>query len=52
MYRITVGSIDRSAPRRRRPLAIGMQLDADVLLDRRRLIEWLFEPLVSVTGRV
>jgi membrane fusion protein len=29
-----------------------MQLDADVLLERRRLIEWIFEPLLSVTGRV
>jgi membrane fusion protein len=34
------------------PLAAGMRLDADVLLDKRRLIEWLFEPLLSVTGRV
>ena len=34
------------------PLAAGMQLEADVLLDRRRLIEWIFEPLLSVTGRV
>ena len=25
----------------------GMQLDADVLLDRRRLIEWIFEPLLE-----
>lgn len=33
-------------------LAPGMQLEADVLLDRRRLIEWIFEPLLSVTGRV
>jgi membrane fusion protein len=29
-----------------------MQLDADVLLDRRRLVEWMFEPLFGVTGRV
>jgi len=34
------------------PLVPGMQLEADVLLDRRRLIEWIFEPLLSVTGRV
>jgi membrane fusion protein len=29
-----------------------MQIDADVLLERRRLIEWIFEPLLSVTGRL
>ena len=28
-----------------------MQLEADVLLDRRRLIEWVFEPLISLAGR-
>ncbi len=28
-----------------------MQVDADVLLDRRRLIEWVFEPLLSLAGR-
>lgn len=27
----------------------GMTLDADVLLDRRRLIEWMFEPLYGFT---
>lgn len=26
----------------------GMLVDADVLIDRRRLIEWLFEPLISL----
>ena len=26
--------------------------EADVLLDRRRLIEWIFEPLLSVSGRL
>jgi membrane fusion protein len=33
------------------PLQAGMQLEADVLLDRRRLIEWIFEPLLSLAGR-
>jgi membrane fusion protein len=54
LYRITV-SIDRQAVQaygQAQPLAAGMQLEADVLLDRRRLIEWIFEPLISVTGRV
>ena len=29
------------------PLVAGMRLSADVLLERRRLIEWLFEPLLG-----
>ena len=29
-----------------------MQVEADILLDRRRLIEWIFEPLISLSGRV
>ncbi|CTP83223.1 hypothetical protein A6R71_16780 [Xanthomonas translucens pv. arrhenatheri] len=29
----------------------GMTLDADILLDRRRLIEWLFEPLYGLQKR-
>jgi membrane fusion protein len=32
-------------------LQAGMQLEADILLDRRRLIEWIFEPLLSLAGR-
>jgi membrane fusion protein len=27
-----------------------MQLDADILLDRRRLIEWVLDPLFTLTG--
>jgi len=33
------------------PLKAGMQVEADILLDRRRLIEWVFEPLLSLSGR-
>jgi membrane fusion protein len=33
-------------------LRSGMLLDADVWIDRRRLIEWIFDPLLSVAGRV
>jgi len=29
----------------------GLQLDADVVLDRRRLVEWLLEPLFAVARR-
>lgn len=54
LYRITV-ALDQQAVQaygQAQPLAAGMRLDADVLLDRRRLIEWIFEPLISITGRV
>ncbi len=34
------------------PLRPGMLLEADILGERRRLIEWIFEPLYSVQGRV
>jgi membrane fusion protein len=30
----------------------GMQLEADILLDRRRLVEWILEPLYSLRGKV
>lgn len=33
------------------PLVAGLRLDADVVLDRRRLIEWLFEPLFGWSAR-
>lgn len=33
-------------------LQAGMVLDADIRIDRRRLIEWVFEPVLSITGRV
>jgi membrane fusion protein len=32
------------------PLAAGMHLDADILQERRRLIEWVFEPLLGLRG--
>ena len=54
MYRITVALNEQSvrAYGQDQALAAGMQIDADVLLDRRRLIEWIFEPLLSVSGRL
>jgi membrane fusion protein len=33
-------------------LQSGMGLDADVWIDRRRIIDWLLDPVLSVTGRV
>ena len=34
------------------PLQAGMLVEADILLDRRRLIEWIFDPLLSLSGRL
>ena len=54
VYRVTV-ALDRQAIRAYRkdfPLQAGMLLDADIALDRRRLIEWLFDPILAVSGRV
>ena len=31
------------------PLVAGMRMQADVLLERRRLIEWLFEPVLGLS---
>jgi len=54
LYRITV-ALDQQAVAAygtAQPLSAGMQLEADVLLDRRRLIEWLLEPVLGIAGRV
>ncbi len=54
LYRITVrlDKQDVAAYGTTQALAPGMQLDADVVLDRRRLIEWIFEPVLGIAGRV
>lgn len=54
MYRITVAlqSPTVTVYGKPQPLTAGMQLEADVLQDRRSLIEWVFEPLVSLRGKV
>jgi membrane fusion protein len=53
LYRIKVelDSQDVDAYGRPEALKAGMQVEADILLDRRRLIEWIFEPLLSLSGR-
>jgi len=54
MYRITVQLQHQSvqAYGQDQALSPGMLLEADVLLERRRLIEWIFEPLLSLARRV
>lgn len=48
LFRITVALEGRPTV----PLAAGMRLQADVLLERRRLVEWLFEPLLGLGRRL
>jgi membrane fusion protein len=53
-YRVTV-VLDRQAVRayaKDFPLQAGMLLEADIALDRRRLVDWLFDPLIAVARRV
>ena len=54
MYRITVALERQQMPAygSLQPLAPGMQLDADVPIERRKLYEWLFEPVLGMAGRV
>jgi len=35
----------------KRPLRVGMGLDASVIIDQRPLYQWILEPLFSITGR-
>ena len=52
LYRITV-ALDALPPAwAQRPLASGLRLQADVMLERRRLVEWLFEPLLGLQQRL
>jgi membrane fusion protein len=53
LYRIKVSLESQriTAYGRLEPLQPGMQVEADIQLDRRRLIEWIFEPLLSLAGR-
>ncbi|KQP21782.1 HlyD family secretion protein [Pseudorhodoferax sp. Leaf267] len=54
MYRVTVRLPAQQVKAYGQGVALraGMVFDADVWIDRRRIVEWLFDPLYSVTGRV
>jgi membrane fusion protein len=53
-YRVSVGLQRQEvmAYGSAQPLKPGMLLEADILGERRRLIEWVFEPLYSLKGRL
>jgi membrane fusion protein len=54
MYRIavTLARQDIATGAEVRPLVPGMQLEADVPIERRRLYEWLFAPVLGVATRI
>ncbi|MDP9650920.1 HlyD family secretion protein [Paraburkholderia caledonica] len=54
VYKIIVdlGSQNVVAYGANRPLVSGMVVEASIMQDSRRLIEWIFEPLISVRGNV
>lgn len=49
LFRITVELLPGGEPL---PLVAGMRLEADVLLERRRLAEWMFAPLLGLRERL
>jgi membrane fusion protein len=54
MFRITVAMDhpELKAFGAAQPLVAGMRMEADVLLERRRLIEWLFAPVLGLGNRL
>jgi membrane fusion protein len=53
VYRITVSLARQNVTAYGKPVALqpGMQLDADIVIERRQLIEWVLDPLYSFTGK-
>jgi len=54
LYRITVKLAEQSIKTygQAHRLQTGMLLDADILQEKRRLFEWVLEPLFSLTGKL
>jgi membrane fusion protein len=54
VYRVTISMEAQSvkAYGQEIPLQAGMLLDADIWIDRLRIIDWLFEPLYGLRGRL
>ena len=53
VYRLVVRPAKQTVTVYGRPVTLqpGMQLDADVLIERRRLIEWVLDPVFTLTGK-
>ncbi|HEV2538730.1 MAG TPA: HlyD family efflux transporter periplasmic adaptor subunit [Frateuria sp.] len=54
LYRVQVRLASQTVKAYGKPTSLkpGMALDADLLLDRRRMIEWIFEPLYGMGHRL
>jgi len=54
LYRITVDLRQQTAMAYGEPVALqaGMQLEADIMIESRRLFEWVLDPLYSLTGKL
>lgn len=54
VYRITVTLASQTATAYGEPVPLqpGMRLEADVVIESRRLIEWVLDPLYSLTGKL
>lgn len=54
VYRIVVSLTRQAVTAYGQPIALqpGMQLEADVIIERRRLIEWVLDPLYTLTGKL
>lgn len=48
---VTLASQTATAYGEQIPLQPGMQLEADVVIERRRLFEWVLDPLYTLTGK-
>ena len=53
LYRITVALESQTALAYGNAIALqpGMQVEADIMIENRRLIEWVFDPLFTLTGK-
>jgi membrane fusion protein len=54
VYRVTVNLDQQSvnALGKRLPLQAGMQLEADIMLDQRSIISWVFQPIYNLKGKL
>ncbi|UNU13138.1 HlyD family efflux transporter periplasmic adaptor subunit [Xanthomonas translucens pv. translucens] len=51
LARVDLANQNVQAYGQQQPLRPGMALEADMLLDRRRIVEWIFEPLYGMGNR-
>ncbi len=53
-YRVVVSLAAQNvmAYGREHPLRSGMKLDADIVIEQRSLLSWLFDPVLSIKGRI